>query len=136
MNRRLGDNRGSTSVELVILAPLIGILLGCVVLVGRVQIGRADLEGAARSAARELSIARDPYAALSGVQEGLEATLRVGSPSCRSLTFAPVIRATEVSVTIACSVDLQGAAVLPVPATLTLTASATEVVDIYREIGS
>lgn len=136
MKRQLRDGRGSISVELVILAPLIGILLGCVVLVGRVQISRADLEGAARSAARDLSIARDPDAALAGVQEGLEATLRVGSPSCRSLTFAPLIRATEVSVTIACSVELQAAAVLPVPGTMTLSASATEVVDTYREVGS
>ncbi len=136
MKRRLGDNRGSTSVELVILAPLIGILLGCVVLVGRVQISRADLEGAARSAARELSIARDPYTALAGVQEGLEATLRVGSPSCRALSFAPVIGDSEMSVTIACTVDLQAAAVLPVPGTMTLTASATEIVDTYREVGS
>ena len=33
---------GSASVELAILAPLVGILLACVVLVGRVQIARAD----------------------------------------------------------------------------------------------
>lgn len=136
MSRRLRDDRGSVSVELAILAPLVGILLACVVLVGRVQISRADLEGAARSAARDLSIARDPYAALGDVQDGLEVTLRVGSPSCRSLSFTPVIRETEVSVTIACTVDLQAAAVLPVPGTMTLSASATEIVDVYREVGS
>lgn len=136
MNRRLRGDRGSVSVELAILAPLVGILLACVVLVGRVQISRADLEGAARSAARDLSIARDPYAARGDIQDGLETTLRVGSPSCRSLTFTPVIGATEVSVTIACVVDLQAAAVLPVPGTMTLSASATEIVDVYREIGS
>ena len=60
MNRRLRGDRGSISVELAILAPLVGILLACVVLVGRVQISRADLEGAARSAARDLSIAARP----------------------------------------------------------------------------
>lgn len=136
MSRRLRDDRGSVSVELAVLAPLVGILLACVVLVGRVQISRADLEGAARSAARDLSIARDPYAALGDVQDGLEVTLRVGSPSCRSLLFTPVIRTTEVSVTIACDVDLQAAAVLPVPGTMTLTASATEIVDVHREVGS
>ena len=136
MSRRLRDDRGSVSVELAILAPLVGILLACVVLVGRVQISRADLEGAARSAARDLSIARDPYAALGDIQDGLKVTLRVGSPTCRSLSFTPVIRATEVSVTIACTVDLQAAAVLPVPGTMTLSASATEVVDTYREVGS
>lgn len=133
MNRRVRDDRGSLSVELAILAPLVGILLACVVLVGRVQISRADLEGAARSAARDLSIARDPYAALGDVQRNVEATLRVGSPTCRSMSFTPEIRAAEVSVTLACIVDLQAAAVLPVPGTMTLTASATEIIDIHRE---
>lgn len=133
MRRQLRDDRGSASVELAILAPLVGILLACIVLVGRVQIARADLEGAARSAARDLSIARDPDAVQRDVEEGLDVTLKVGSPSCRSLLFRPVLRATEVSVTIACVVDLQAAAVLPVPGTMTVTAHATEVVDTYRE---
>jgi len=135
MRHRLGDDRGSISVELAILAPLVGILLACVVLVGRVQTSRADLEGAARSAARDLSIARDPYAVLGDVQQGVEATLHVGSPSCRSLSFTPTISAKEVSVTLACTIDLQAAAVLPVPGTMTLSASATEVVDVHRESG-
>ena len=56
----LRDDRGSASVELAILAPLVGILLLAVVVVGRVQVARADVEGAARSAARELALARDP----------------------------------------------------------------------------
>ena len=133
MSRRLRDDRGSISVELAILAPLVGILLACVVLVGRVQTARADLEGAARSAARDLSIARDPHAAIADVQQGVETTLNVGSPACRTLSFTPTIRATEVSVTLACTVDLQATAVLPLPGTMTLSASATEIVDLYRE---
>lgn len=135
MRRRLRDDRGSASVELAILAPLVGILLACIVLVGRVQIARADLEGAARSAARDLSMARDPDAVQHDVEEGLDVSLKVGSPSCRSLSFTPVLRATEVSVTIACVVDLQAAAVLPVSGTMTVTAHATEIVDTYREAG-
>ncbi|MCZ7537256.1 MAG: pilus assembly protein [Acidimicrobiia bacterium] len=133
MTRRAAGERGSVSVELAILAPLVGILLACVVLVGRVQIARADLEGAARSAARDLSIARDPTAALATVREALDVTLEVGSPSCRTVVFTPVISATEVSVTLTCTVDLQAAAVLPVPGTMNLSATATEIVDEYRE---
>lgn len=133
MTGRATGERGSVSVELAILAPLVGILLACVVLVGRVQIARADLEGAARAAARDLSIARDPAAAVEDVQYLLDETLDVGSPSCRSLVFAPVIEARQVSVTLTCTVDLQAAAVLPVPGTMQLSASATEIVDVYRE---
>lgn len=135
MTGRLTGERGSVSVELAILAPLVGILLACVVLVGRVQIARADLEGAARSAARDLSIARDPAAALDEIRAGIDETLRVGSPSCRTVVFTPAIEARQVSVTLTCTADLQAAAILPVPGTMDLSATATEIVDVYREIG-
>ena len=127
-----GD-RGSIAVELAILAPLIGVLLLAVVAVGRVQNARADVEGAARSAARDLSIARDPTASIGRVRESTAATLNVGSPGCRTFTFTPSITVEQVTVTVACHADLEDAAVLPLPGSMTLSASATEVVDIYRE---
>ncbi|HAS13144.1 MAG TPA: hypothetical protein DCS55_21930 [Acidimicrobiaceae bacterium] len=127
------DERGSASVELAILAPLVGLLLGSVVLVGRVQLARADVEGAARSAARDLSISRDPYVAVEGVRSALMETLDVGSPTCRTLLFSPEIGSTQLSVTITCSVDLQEAAILPVPGSMSVSGSASEVIDIYRE---
>jgi Flp pilus assembly protein TadG len=131
--RRRNDQRGSASVELAILAPLVGLLLGSVVLVGRVQLARADVEGAARSAARDLSISRDPYVAVEGVRSALMETLDVGSPTCRTLSFSPEIGSTQVSVTITCSVDLQEAAILPVPGSMSVSGSASEVIDVYRE---
>jgi len=133
--RQRSDERGSASVELAILAPLVGLLLGSVVLVGRVQLARADVEGAARSAARDLSISRDPYVAVEGVRSALMETLDVGSPTCRTLSFSPEIGSTQVTVSITCSVDLQEAAILPVPGSMSVSASASEVIDIYREMG-
>lgn len=131
-HRGRGD-QGSITVELVILAPLVGILLAGVVLVGRVQSARADLEGVARAAARDLSLARDPDAATEQVEADAAAALRVGSPTCRTMAFEAAITASDVSVTVACVVDLQAASVLPVPATITLDASAREIIDVYRE---
>jgi Flp pilus assembly protein TadG len=133
--RRRTDERGSASVELAILAPLVGLLLGVVVLVGRVQLARADIEGAARSAARDLSISRDPHLAADEVRLALLETLDVGSPTCRTLSFSPEIGSTEVSVTVTCTVDLQEAAVLPVPGSMSVSASASAVIDTYREGG-
>jgi Flp pilus assembly protein TadG len=133
--RRLRDDRGSASVELVILAPLIGILLLAVVVVGRVQVARADVEGAARSAAREIAIARDPQSAISSAQSGAGTSLDVGSPSCRTMTFTSSITEEWVTVTVGCVVDLDDAAVLPVPGSMTVTATATEVIDEHRERG-
>lgn len=126
-------DRGSASVELAVLAPLVGLLLGSVVLIGRVQLARADVEGAARSAARDLSISRDPYLAVDTIRTALAETLDAGSPTCRSMSFTPTIGTDRVAVTISCTVDLQEAAVLPVPGSMTVSASATEVVDTHRE---
>ena len=131
----LRDDRGSASVELAILAPLVGILLLAVVVVGRVQVARADVEGAARSAARELALARDPGTVISEVESGIAATLDVGSPACRTMTFTSAVTAEWVTVTVACVVDLDDAAVLPVPGSMTVTGTATEVIDAHRERG-
>lgn len=133
--RRCGDS-GSITVELVILAPLTAVLLAAVVLVGRVQSARADLEGAARSAARELSIARDPAAAVPAARELAEAMVEVGSPTCRSLDFESTVDADAVEVTLRCRVDLEAASLLPVPGSMTVEASASEVVDRFREDGT
>lgn len=137
MNRRprrqRRSERGSVTVELAILTPLVGLLLAVVVLAGRVQIARADLEGVARGAARDLAIARDPLAAATSVRAGLESTLDVGSPSCRTMTFSPTVTDQLVTVTVGCVVDLDAAAVLPVPGSMTLTATATEIIDVHRE---
>lgn len=133
MTGRWRNDRGSASVELAILAPLVALLLGAVVLVGRVQLARADVEGAARSAARDLSIARDPYVAADGVRASLVTTLNVGSPTCRTLSFTPEIAPARVSVTLTCTVDFREAAVLPVPGSMSVSASASEVIDTYRE---
>lgn len=121
------------SIEMAILAPFVGVLLVVPVAVGRVQVARADLHGAARSAARDLSLSRDPEAAISDIRAGLEATLDVGSPTCRELTFEPRISATEVAVVLTCTVDVDGSALLPLPGTLSISATATEALDTHRE---
>ena len=124
---------GSVAVELVILAPIIGILLLIVVAVGRVENARADIEGAARSAARDLSISRDPAAAVGRVRASTAATLHVGTPGCQQFTFAPTIETTKVTVAVSCVADLQDDNILPLPGSMTLTADASEIIDTYRE---
>lgn len=130
--RRRGD-RGSVTVELAILAPLAGLLLVGVVAVGRVQIARADVESAARYAAREISIARDPAAAVQGARDTLGSTLDVGSPSCRTVDFSPSIGDVAITLTVSCIVDLQAASMLPLPGSMTVSATVTEVIDTHRE---
>lgn len=137
MNRLIArwrsDDRGSVAVELVILAPLFGLLLLAVVAVGRVQNARADVEGAARMAARDLSIARDPHSQLGAAEQLAANTLEVGSPSCRTMSFTATIGPEVIEVTVACSTELQDAGLLPVPGTIAITGTASEVRDHYRE---
>lgn len=130
---RLRGERGSATIELVILAPLFGLLLAFVAVAGRVQAGRADVEGAARSAARTLSLARDPHAAVTGARIDAGTSLDVGGSTCRSMTFSSQISGERTTVSITCSVDLRAAAVLPVPGSYTVTGTATERIDQWRE---
>lgn len=127
------DGRGSASVELVILAPLFGLLMLAVVAVGRVQIARADIDATARMAARELSIARYPGDRIPAVEDTVAATLRVGSPSCRTMALRTEIDDARVTVIIECSTELQHAAVLPLSGTLTVSGQAVEIRDVHRE---
>ena len=121
------------SVELIILAPIIGVLLVAVVAVGRVENARADIEGAARSAARDLSMARDPHAAIDRVRESTAAMVHVGEPGCRQFSFNATVNESSVAVDISCQADLDAENILPLPGSMTLRASATEVLDAFRE---
>ena len=121
-----------SSIELVLLAPIIGLLLLAVVAVGRVQSSRADVEGAARSAARDLSIARDPLAAVARVPrvDGRDVGRWVAWMSFAHLHSVDHPRAGDRHG--ACDADLQDAAVLPLPGAMSLSATATEVIDVFR----
>lgn len=129
---RCGD-KGSITIELAILTPLFALLLGFVVLVGRIQSGRADVEAAARAAARTISLSRDSATAIPVAREDAEAVVRVGSPTCSSMGFVPTIVNGEVTVEVSCVVDLAAASLLPVPGSMTVTASASEIIDVHRE---
>jgi Flp pilus assembly protein TadG len=127
-----GD-QGSVSVELAVLTPAIALMLALVVLVGRVQSSRADVEAAAHSAARAITLSRDPSDAVEEAHAVTAERLRVGSRSCRALDWDARITEADVTVTVACDVDLSEAALLPVPGTFTVSATSTEVLDRFRE---
>ena len=135
MSRRTVE-RGSASLELVLMAPALIVLMLFVVLVGRLGQARADVDRVARDAARAASIARTSDAAHERATAAARATLAEGGVSCRSMTieldtatFAPdgAVRAT-----VGCSVDLADLSLLGVPGSRTITATFTQPVDAYR----
>lgn len=127
------DDHGSVTVELVLLAPIFGLLLAFVVAVGRTQSGRADVEAAAQSAARTITVARDPQAAIPLARAEAEQSLPVGSATCRSMGWDVHVDAERAVVTVSCTIDLPDAAMVPVPASYTVSATGEEILDVHRE---
>lgn len=128
------DDRGSAAIEMALLMIVFFILIGISVFVGRLHNASSEVESAARSAARDISLGRDTAQAVSDAEERAEAALDVGNPMCEAMTFAEQMNDEEVTVTITCTVDLSEATFAPgLPGTETIEASATEVFDQYRE---
>jgi Flp pilus assembly protein TadG len=127
------NDKGSATVELVILAPVFVLMLAFVFLVGRVQSSRADIEAAAHSATRSITLSREPQATAAAAKETTTERLQAGTPSCRSMGWDATITSGSATVTISCDVDLSEAALLPVPGTFTVEATSSELFDRFTE---
>jgi hypothetical protein len=135
--RRPGDDRGSAIAELVILMVVFFGFILAVVFAGRLTTGRARVEAAARSAARTISIARDPEAAQAAAEAQAAEMVAKGSAICATWDFRPLIDPVPepdvVTVDITCTADLSELSLIGVPGSLSYSASADEVLDVYRE---
>jgi hypothetical protein len=129
------DDRGSGVVELPVIAVFVfAPLLVLSIFVGRMHAGHGAVESAARHAARTISIARDPAAAVDIAEADAAITVRVGSPRCLDMGLSHTVSDEQVSVTITCTVDLSEATLLPVvPGVQTVSATAVEPRDRHRE---
>ena len=131
-------DRGSVTLELVILAPVLIITMLFVIAAGRIAQAHQAVEAAARDAARQASIARDPTTARTSAtssardalsREGLNCPAQV---SVDTSGFArPVGRPATVTAHITCTIHLADVAASGVTDT-TITASFTSPIDPYR----
>ena len=131
--------RGSASVELVLVTPVLLVLLLFVVALGRLADARAQVDGAARDAARSASIARGPDSALAGAEAAAAARLVEGDVTCRHLDVQVQLGALRpggiVTANVTCDVDFGDLTLLGVPGSRAVTANAAEVYDAYRGTG-
>jgi Flp pilus assembly protein TadG len=128
------DDRGSAAAELIVLITVSFTFVAVIVFVGRMNVGSAHTEAAARAAARTISLARDPASAEGAAREQARRIVEEGSPVCTDMQFDAQIGAAEVTVTVACTVDLSQMTKLAlVPGTREVRADATESIDPYRE---
>lgn len=131
-------DRGSASLELVLLTPVLVVVLLFVVAGGRIAAARGQLDGVVRDAARAGSLARSPTAAEKAANELAAGRLATAGLTCRDLNvdvdtsrFYP---GGSISARITCTVDLSDLLSLRVPGSRVLVADATEPIDGYRGI--
>lgn len=132
--------RGSATLELTLLTPLLVSMLLFVVAGGRVVNVRGDLDAAVRDGARAASIARTPEQARVDAEAAIEASLVARDLSCDSPSYD--IDTTNfqsggtVIVAIQCAVSLEDLTMLPLPSSKQMSARFSEVIDTYRAMPS
>jgi Flp pilus assembly protein TadG len=134
--------RGSATLELAILAPALLLLLGLVVLTGRVQVAAGAVEHAATSAAREASLARTVDGAGAAAAATAAAARELDGQDIRCATSsvtvdtsgfgAPLGQSATVSASVTCTVSFADLAIPGLPGSRTLTATATSPIDRFR----
>jgi Flp pilus assembly protein TadG len=136
---RRGAEDGDATLELVILAPVILALIGLLVAAGRTSVAQGSVQAAARDAARQASIARDPATAEAAAVASATAALRQDALDCTPVVTVdtagfsvPVGQPARVSAQVGCTVPLSGLLVPGLPGSKTLRASFASPLDPYR----
>lgn len=131
-------DRGSVTLELVVLAPALVLTLLLAIAAGRIAQAHQAVEAAARDAARQASIARDPTTARTAALTSAQASLAREGLHCRpdvivnTSGFAqPIGQPATVTAHVTCTVQLADIAAAGVPAT-TVTATFASPLDPYR----
>ncbi len=133
--RRRRDETGSMAVEVVLMIPVLFLFMLLVVVGGRYVSVRADMEAAARDAARAASFERTVDGARARAGEAATAALD-GFASCRMGGFGGDFRAGGfVEVTLDCDVPNSGLGLLGLSGSLPISVSASAPLDTYRRTG-
>lgn len=135
--RAAGDDSGFGSVEVVLLVPVLVLALLLVVAVGRVEQARLQVTGAARDATRAASLTRSPVAAQAAAAAAVDVALTAGTVTCSggptvSVDVSRFEPGGVVQVDVACAARLGDLGFPGLPATKTLTASASSPLEQYR----
>jgi len=137
---RLRGDRGSATLEAVIIMPTFMLFVALIITAGRVQMARQSVDAAAVEAARAASISRtageaQSRASASGNQALTNQGLRCATTSVSIDTSGysvPVGTPASVSATIVCILDVSDVAIPGLPGAITITRSASSPLDTYR----
>lgn len=140
-----GRDSGMSTIELVLLAPLMIMFVMFVVAFGLIVDAKGQAYGAARDAARAGALQRDYGAAMTSAQQAAEADLGnkcIGVPVVRSVDSASEAGSDAFAsgglftVQVTCTVSLAGLNLLGIGPAKTVTARATAPLDTYRRVGT
>ena len=132
-------DEGTTSVELVLVAPVFLAALLLVVGLGRIVEAEGRVQGAARDAARAASIARSATLASDAGRQAASVNLDEGGVSCAAFEVAVDTAdfrpGGHVRVSVTCRADLSGLGLAGLPGSKTLRAEASAPLEQYRGTG-
>jgi Flp pilus assembly protein TadG len=132
---------GSMSVELVMLAPVMALVILLLIAGGRIALASNAAEAAANAAAREASLSRTTTAAQQNANAAAQTSMQQSGYACTTLNVliddsglnVPLGQVGTVSGTITCTLNLSDIALPGLPGTWTIERNATSPVDAYRE---
>jgi Flp pilus assembly protein TadG len=142
---RRGDQamgeRGSATLELIVWAPGLLLIVGLLLVAGRVSSAKGAVEQAAVDAARTASLARSPAAALSLATATARQTLNAQGLACTHLTVTvdasgfsrPPGQPATVTATVTCPVRLSDLSLPGVPGTRVERHTSISALDTFRE---
>ncbi|GAA1094892.1 TadE/TadG family type IV pilus assembly protein [Nocardiopsis metallicus] len=135
------DDRGSSTLELAVLSIGLLLVISTIIGIGRIQIASHGVEEAARSAAREASIARTTGEARSNAISAASTTLNDQGLTCQGMSvevdLADFTKAAgthgTVTAHVSCNVALSDVMLPVLPGRLSLSAHIDSPIDTYRE---
>lgn len=137
LRRLRGDESGNAPLEMAMMVVFFFAFVGLVMVAGRLNVANTEVDAAARTAARTISMARDPHGAVGVAEDEAADAVGAGSSMCEDWTFPePEIDqgAGTVTVTIRCDVAVDDAflGLLDMGPTVGVSREVTEVLDQYR----
>ncbi|CAM5517242.1 hypothetical protein [Streptomyces afghaniensis 772] [Streptomyces afghaniensis] len=130
-NRR-ADDRGLSTIEVVILAPVMILFILVLVAFGQLVNGRGALDGAARDAARAGSIQKDHATAMAEAEKAAEANLADVCSGPVSVVQTSQGFEPDTIFTVEVSCQVRGLAMLGLDVPTTLSASFSSPLDPFR----
>jgi Flp pilus assembly protein TadG len=124
--------RGSMAVEVVLITPVLVAFLLLVISFGRYVAVRGDVESATRDAVRAASIERSSGSAVLAARRTASASL-TGHARCQPAELSGGFAAGgTITATLSCSVPLTDLGLLGLPGSVSVSASSSAPLDLYR----